>query len=130
MTHPRLWPDATALVLDAIRDEGIDAYPTVPNPRGDEFVIVQRVGGGRDIDGIFDQAQLDVECWSGEPNGSAVDAHTLAYRVREILHLLPATVAGVSRWDEDTFGYLPDEISETPRVIITGALWTRPVDGS
>jgi hypothetical protein len=50
--------------------------------------------------------------------------------VREILHLLPATVTGVSRWDEDTFGYLPDEISETPRVIITGALWVRPVDGS
>lgn len=130
MTHPRTWPDATATILDAITGEGIAAYPAVPNPRPAEFVTVQRLGGARDQDGIFDQAQIDVECWSGDPHSSQVPAHTLAYRVREILHGLPTTSPGVSRWDEDTFGFLPDEISETPRVIITGAAWLRPVDGS
>ena len=59
MTHPRTWPDATATILDAITGEGIAAYPAVPNPRPAEFVTVQRLGGARDQDGIFDQAQID-----------------------------------------------------------------------
>ena len=131
MTYSRVWRDPVQVVIDALEAESITAYPTVPNPRPAEFVTVQRDGGSNDHDGIFDIAQMDVEVWSGEQGDSLADVWSLANQVREELRMMAASTSnGVARVEIDTIGYLPDEISDAPRVIITAGVWLRPVAAS
>lgn len=130
MPYARTWPDAVAAVIDTITSAGIDAYPAVPTPRPDEFVVVQRLGGGIDQDAVFDVAQLDVEVWSGDEGASLVPVWAATRSVIEALRMMPATGGDVARVDIETSGYLPDEITGSPRVIITAAVWLRPTTGS
>lgn len=127
MTSSRVWLDATQTVIDALGGH-IDAYPAVPNPRPDEFVVVRRDGGSQD--GVLDSAEMSIEVWSGQPNTSLQPVTALAGEVRELLRTMPDTTVGVVRWTEDTFGLLPDEVTDTPRVLIFGTVWLKPTSGS
>ena len=118
--------DAKAVLIDWLAAGGFNAQPRVPNPRPDEFVVVRRTGGSIDIDAVSDRAQMAVECWSGQPEASPAPAWALANDVRTHLRALPGEFSGVSLWEEDTCGELYDELSETPRVIITGTCWIQP----
>ncbi len=125
----RVWLDATQTVIDGISDEWAGTVvPAVPTDRPDEFVVVQRVGGSND--GVLDTASIDVECWSGEPNASQVPAWTLAGTIREIVRMLPDTVAGICDVEEDTASFLPDELSDTPRVLLTFTVLLKPSAGT
>ena len=125
----RVWLDATQTVIDGISDEWAGTVvPAVPTDRPDEFVVVQRVGGSND--GVLDTASIDVECWSGEPNASQVPAWTLAGTIREIVRMLPDTAAGICDVEEDTASFLPDELSDTPRVLLTFTVLLKPSAGT
>lgn len=125
----RVWLDATQVVIDGISAEWTGAVvPAVPTDRPDEFVVVQRVGGSND--GVLDSAAIDIECWSGEPNSSQVPAWTLANTIREIVRMLPDTTAGVCDVEEDTASFLPDELSDTPRVLLTFTVLLKPSAGT
>lgn len=130
MPYARIWPDPIAAVIAAIASEGIDAYPAVPNPRPAEFAVVQRLGGGIDNDAVFDIAQVDVEVWSGDQGDSLVPVWDATRTVIEALRMMPAATGDVARVDIETSGYLPDEITGSPRVIITAGVWLRPTTGS
>lgn len=121
-----VFADAKAVLIDWLAAAGFDAQPRIPNPRPTEFVVVRRPGGNIDVDAVSDRAQMSIECWSGEPEASPDAAWALAGAVREHLRALPGEFAGVSLWEEDTCGELYDELSETPRVIITGTCWIQP----
>ena len=125
----RVWLDATQVVIDGISDEWAGTVlPAVPTDRPDEFVVVQRVGGSND--GVLDSAAIDIECWSGEPNSSQVPAWMLAGTIREIVRMLPATTSGVCDVDEDSASFLPDELSDTPRVLLSFTVLLKPSAGS
>ena len=125
----RVWLDATQTVLDGLYAQwnGI-VLPAIPTDRPDEFVVVQRVGGG--TDGVLDAASMSIECWSGEPNSSQVPAWTLAGTIREIVRMLPDTAAGICDVDEDAASFLPDELSDTPRVLLTFTVLLKPSAGT
>lgn len=126
--YPREWPDVVQILLDVLNAEREGVHlPAVPRERPDEFVVVRRTGGGNR--GVLDRAQLDIEVWKGEPGSSIEPVTTLALSVAEILRLAPHTAAGsgLSSVVIDTNGFLPDEESDSPRVIITATAVARPV---
>lgn len=121
----RVWQDATEIVATHIRNEwGGTVVPTVPHPRPTEFVVVQRGSGAND--GVLDYPQMDIECWSGDPNGSSVDAWALANTVREIVRMSPDSVPGICSADETDATYFPDELTDCPRVLLSFTLVVKP----
>ena len=130
MPYARTWPDAVGTVIDLLTNAGVDAYPAVPNPRPLEFAVVRRDGGGNDGDGVFDMAAMSVEVWSGDPDDSTVPVWAAASEIREVLRMAPETPSAVARVDIDSLGYLPDELSDSPRVIISCGVALRPTSGS
>lgn len=104
MNDPVLFPDSTTVVIDGLLntlpDDGYDVgvYSSVPNPRPDEFVVVERVGGPR-ANIAQDSAHLAVDCWSTSDR----DAHDLAQIVRARINAMQATMTeagAVGRVDE------------------------------
>jgi hypothetical protein len=122
----RTWRDATQVLIDVIgADASMAVYPAVPNPRPEEFITVRRSGGRIDTDAALDVARMVIQVWSGEPNTSVAPAWALASTVREAIRVA-AGADGISRWDEETCGFLSDELSDCPTVMITGSLYLRP----
>lgn len=122
---PRTWLDATGVLIDGIAAEWAGTVVgAVPNPRPEEFVLVSRTGGG--IDGALDVALMDIEVWSGEPGTSQVPAHQLAGTIREILRMLPTTASSVTRVEEESFAFLPDQVSGAPRCLLSVTAWLKP----
>lgn len=127
----RTWIDVTGALIDAVSAEwGGLVVPTVPKPRPDEFVVIQRLGGKDD--GVVDRATMGIDCWSGQQGDSIVPVTTLATTIREILRQAPATAAGggLSYIAIESFGYLPDAVSGCPRCIITATVTAKPLTGS
>ena len=120
---PRTWTDVTAELIDVL-NTNVDTFPTVPNPRPDEFVVVRRTGGGSDM--FLDRAQMDIEVWSGGPRDSIVAVHTLAGQVREWLRTAPDAASGLCHVVIDTLGFLADEVTGSPRIIITATVTAKP----
>lgn len=126
-TADRVWPDVTAVVIDALSTAwGGTVVGRVPPERPAEFVVVMRSGGR--IDGALDRAQMDIDIWSGDPNGSAATVWATATTIREHLRTLPAGDSPIVDYVEDSAGYLPDPESQTPRVIVTATITTKPTD--
>lgn len=131
MSAERVWADVTGVLIDVIADQWPGPVaPAVPKPRPAELVVVRRLGGGDD--GVLDRARMGVDVWSGEPGGSQAPAHALAARIREILRQAPFTHpgCGLARVTIDSLGFLPDEVTATPRVIITATVTAKPSTGS
>lgn len=120
MNDPVLFPDSALTVidglLDVLPDDGYDigVYETVPNPRPDEFVTVERVGGPR-ANIAQDSAHLAIDCWSTSDSA----AHDLAQVVRaHIIAMKGSVVDGnaVGRVDELSGpSSNPDPASSQPR---------------
>lgn len=113
------FPDAEALIIDSL--DAVLAVPvrlTIPNPRPEQFVTVQRVGGVR-RDLVTDQPLLAVEAWAAGPTA----AKALLKQARaHIASLAGTTVDGVAigRVDESSGpGFLPDPDSKHSRYTYT-----------
>lgn len=120
------WPDATQVVTEYLTD----AVPTpvrwsVPNPRPNEFVVVRRTGNAG-APRWTERAVLDVECWSGQANGSPKPAHRLAGQVARALFQLPSGDNPVTDVSLTGRAYFPDPTSQTPRVTLGVAVLLRP----
>lgn len=119
MTEPVEFPDAERIVIDYLDTVlGAPVSLTVPNPRPDEFVTVQRVGGPR-LNVVADNATLAIEAWADSPTA----AKTVLAVARAHLNALGGqTVGGVPIYRVTEVGgpsYLPDPDSEQPRYALT-----------
>jgi hypothetical protein len=121
-----VWPDATSVVTGyLIGAQTVPVRWTVPATRPAEFIVVRRAGSGTPMTWA-DRAAMDVECWSGDPDGNPKPAHELAATIRRLLCNMPAgdnpvgdvTITGIS--------YLPDPVSRCPRVVIGAQVLLRP----
>lgn len=113
------FPDATAVICEYLRDvTGKTTGNKVPNPRLDEFYVVQRVGGVRRSI-VLDDATLVVEAWA-LTDQAAMDLAELA---RAHLSAICGDFVGaelVYRVTEGGgVGNLPDPLSNHSRVTFT-----------
>lgn len=122
-----VYPDAEALVLDAIADElSVTKHSVVPTDRDgtETFLACRRVGGpNRDV--VVDDATLSIEAWA--PTKAA--AHDLIQQARGVLHsLVGSQLDGVPVYDVSEFAgpaYLPDPDSSHPRYTLTASVSLR-----
>lgn len=124
MSSPREWPDATTEVAAALIDAGFVARWSVPDPRPAKWVLVRRVGGPPSR--AMDEADMDIECWSGQPGDSPAAAHRLAAEVHEALVQLPRTPGPISHTRITGKTDAADPVSGAPRVLIGCRVWLRP----
>lgn len=110
-----VFPDAVLVVIEYLRGAlpGTAVYSRVPDPRPDEFVRIERLGGLRSTL-VTDRPRIDVECWSASEEGaealvSKVRAYTLAMAGRrgDTTVYKVAEVSGPM--------WLPDSASGQPR---------------
>lgn len=116
-----VFPDAATITIDHLVEVlPFDGYTDatvhgeIPNPRPDEFIVVERIGGPRQTL-VSDAAHLAVDCWSTDD----VAAHDIAQIVRaRILSMRGEVIGGyaVGRIDEMSGPYRnPDPDSAQPR---------------
>jgi len=122
------WPDATDVVARyLIAAQDVPVRWAVPNPRPSQFVVVRRVGSGAPLQWA-DRASLDVECWSGEPNGNPKPAHLLAASIRRTLLAMPDADNPVASVSILGVAYSPDTVALVPRVVLGVEVLLRPSD--
>lgn len=120
------WPDATEVVTRHLADAlDVPVRWAPPAPRPAEFVVVRRTGDGA-APRWAERAILDVECWSGQPNGNPKPAHTLASAVKRALLALPTGNNPVGDAYLTGRAFMPDPTSNVPRVILGVAVLIRP----
>lgn len=123
--NPRTWPDAEDALIAALAALWPGAiHYEVPSSRPAEFVVIERDGGGND--GTLDRAAVTIEVWSGTPGDSKRGATSLAALIRDLLKQTPRDANPITDYTEESFAYLPDEISGSPRVIITATVTLQP----
>lgn len=117
MAEPVEFPDAEQLLIDSLGDE-LDPIPvrlTIPNPRAEAFLIVQRVGGVR-RDLVTDAPLLIIEAWD---NAGPTAAKALLGRARtHIAALRGTTLDGVAVYSVTELSgpaFLPDPESNQTR---------------
>lgn len=118
MSDVVVYPDVEALVAAWLRS--ILTAPVgnkVPNPRPEQFVLLQRHGGIR-ATVVTDAPQVGIECWAPTDG----QAHDLAQTCRaQLLYALPGEVLdGHAVYRVDEFGgpsNLPDPASTSPRYV-------------
>ena len=128
--EPIEFPDITTLVinhlLDTLPGDGWDVpvYSEEPNPRPEQFVLVQRIGGARRTI-VSDEARIVTDGWAG----TDVDAHDLTAAARtRILSMRGEQVDGVQIYRvEDLSGPArnPDPDSGNPRYSTTQSVAAR-----
>lgn len=114
--------DAVSYLRKLIRSElGVRVPESVPNPRPDEFVLVQHRGGGRE-NILIDAPGINIECWAQ----SMARARELSDDVSDIMLRLDRTgfADGIARVTEETRRYDPDGDSGTPRYFASYTLNT------
>jgi len=122
------WPDATEVVARYLIAEGdVPVRWAVPNPRPSSFLVVRRAGSGAPMQWA-DRASMDVECWSGEPNGNPKPAHLLAAATRRLLLAMPAADNPVADVTITGVAFMADPVSQVPRVVIGAEVLLRPSD--
>jgi hypothetical protein len=122
------WPDATTEVAAyLIQSQSVPVRWAVPTTRPVEFLVVRRSGSGAPST-WGDRAAMDVECWSGEPNGNPKPAHLLAATIRQLLIEMPAADNPISHTTVTGVAFLPDAVSRCPRVILGVEVLLRPTD--
>lgn len=122
------WPDATTEVATYLID--VQALPVrwaVPTERPAEFLVVRRAGSGQPTMWT-DRAAMDIECWSGQPNGNPKPAHLLAAEIRQLLLEMPSADNPVADVTITGMAFLPDAVSRCPRVVIGAEVLLRPAD--
>lgn len=120
------WPDATSIVTAYLTDAlDVPVRWAVPKPRPDAFVTVLRTGDG-EAPRWAERAYLDVQCWSGQPNGNPKPAHTLASAVKRALLAMPSADNPVGDAYLTGRAYMPDPDSGVPRVVLGVAVLLRP----
>lgn len=135
-----LFPDATVLFVNLIRDEMAERGYTdlivgtrVPNPRPDTFVQVNRTGGVQHSF-VVDQTQLTIECWALLEE----DAQDMAQLIRSIVNAARGTVIyGVPIYNVGNITgpgslpsglvFVPDRLSAQARFSFTMVVSTRGV---
>lgn len=88
---------------------GIEAFADVPNHRPDEFVTVERTGGGRS-DVIVDNPMIAVQCWAE----TRYRASRLATSVDSALNEF-AYEPGILKVDRVSMHNFPDEKGSNAR---------------
>lgn len=99
---------------------GVPCSSTVPDPRPDEFVTVERTGGGYSLG--KDEPNLAVQCWA-ETEGAA---YTLALAAREALRMSREHIAQVCGVEIGSIYSFPDPDSGAWRYQIDVYMVTRP----
>lgn len=111
------YPDVTLVVVNYLRDAlgTVGVYTRVPESRPGSFVLVARRGGV--ADGPIDRARLVLECWAPDEG----EAAALAGAVRDHMRRMRGAFDGyrVARTSEAGLAFLPDELTDTPRYLLT-----------
>ena len=122
------WPDATTEVATYLIDtQALPVRWAVPTDRPAAFLVVRRAGSGQPMMWA-DRAAMDVECWSGQPNGNPKPAHNLAAAVRQLLIEMPSADNPIADVTITGLAYAPDPVSRCPRVVIGVEVLLRPAD--
>jgi hypothetical protein len=110
-----VFPDAVLVTIQYIRQAlpSVPVYSRVPDPRPDEFVRIERLGGIR-RSLILDRPRIDVECWSdSEENAEALVSNVRAYVLAMAGKRGTTTVYDVAEVSGPM--WLPDSVSGQPR---------------
>lgn len=103
--------DIEQVVIDYISDRlDVPVYAEVPNPRPEQFVIVERTGGPHKTIGM-DQPLMAIQAWST----TRANAAQLAYQVDAVIFDLQDEDGRVTYVDRNSMYNYPDEDSGTPR---------------
>ena len=92
-----------ATILAHLKGRGFNALADVPKDRPNEFVTVERTGGGKDSV-VLDRPTVAVQSWST----SRYKASELALRVDAAMEEI-TTVSGVSKCKRNSMYNYPDE---------------------
>ena len=99
-------------VIQLLRTAGYDAYADAPNPMPDEFVTVERTGGG--AADMVDSATLAVQCWAKGRKAAA----DMADGVRGALYAMQG-VGGLGGISVDSLYNWPDPQTRRSRYQMT-----------
>lgn len=99
---------------------GVPCYSNVPKTRPDEFLTIERTGGGYELG--KDEPNLAIQCWSTTESM----AYTLALAVREAVRLSREYVDQICRVEIGSIYNFPDPDSKMWRYQVNVYLVTRP----
>ena len=102
--------DVEAAIIKFLAEKTLmPVYAEVPNPRPDEFITVELLGG----DGMpyIDHPQVAVQAWAQ----SRYQAQQNARKIQAFMFCLPYEIENVMGCTCNTLTNLPDPDSKTPR---------------
>lgn len=99
--------DIEQIVIDYLTEHlEVPVYAEVPNPRPEQFVVVERTGGPHKTIGM-DQPLMAIQAWAK----TRADAAELAYQVDAVIFSLQDENGRVSYVDRNSMYNYPDEES-------------------
>jgi hypothetical protein len=105
---------------DAIQQDGIEAFPEIPEDRPPRFLTVERTGGQRTP--LMDYPTWAVQCWGSDREDASTLADLVADRIATGL-VLDGRVASLDVTSSYNFPD-PDSGQARYQLVVTGVLMT------
>lgn len=90
---------------------GCDAYAEAPRKRPEQFITIERTGGGEELHGLIDRPLVAVQSW-GQSN---YDASSLALIVDQAMLVAPNHITNLMSCERNSLYNFPDPDSRIAR---------------
>ena len=99
-----------AVVMEYLKNNGINATVHIPRPRPEKFVSIERTGGNKS-DVVLDHPMITVQSWAK----SRYEASELACIVDVFMLAIPDYYINICSCTRNSLYSFPDPESDTPR---------------